>query len=126
MAASKNFVTKHVKIKYGGTADGFFLGQRFWSLERTQALINHFLVNNYGFVTVVNLRYHAMSIRSWLNNIFMVIYANQYEISQENDILRYSSFAKLNQYKICFPMIYRLLRFEEKTNMLKKVLTSTV
>ena len=50
----------------------------------------------------------------------MVIYANQYEISQGNDILRYSSFEKLNQYKICFPMIYRLLRFEEKTNMPKK------
>ena len=29
MDASKNFVTKHVQIKYGGTADGFFLGQRF-------------------------------------------------------------------------------------------------
>ena len=29
MAASKSFVTKHVKIKYGGTADVFFLGQRF-------------------------------------------------------------------------------------------------
>ena len=29
MAASKNFVTKHVQIKYGGTADGFFLVQRF-------------------------------------------------------------------------------------------------
>ena len=39
--------------------------------------------------------------------------------------LRYISLAKLNQYKICFAMIGRLLRFEEEKDMLKKVLTST-
>lgn len=42
--------------------DRLFYDQRFWSLERIKALINHILENHCGFVT--NLRYHAMSIRS--------------------------------------------------------------
>ena len=88
MTASENFMTKHVKMKYAETASygPIFLDQRFWSLERIQALINHILGNHYSFVT--NLRHHAMSIRSWLNNIFMILYPNQYEISQEIDIFK--------------------------------------
>ena len=94
MAASEN-VTKHVKMKYAETASYglIFLDQRFWSLERIEDLINHILENQYGFVT--NLRYHAMNIRSWLNSIFMITYANQHEISEEIDIFKALFFCKV-------------------------------
>ena len=121
VAASEN-----VEVKYAETTSYgpiFLVDQHFWSLEQIQVLINHILGNHYDFVT--NLKYHAVSIRAWLDNIFIVIYMPINKKYLEKQIfLRYSTFATSNPYKIYFPMIYRFSRFGEKKNVLKKGLTS--